>query len=442
MCIRDSSDVVEILDQTKLPFREKIIATTNYIEIIKAIKQLSIRGAPAIGVAGAFAAYLALKSSRYRQFEKLSKEILFKLKSIESARPTAVNLSWSINRFRRIIISSEETNYKKLVTIFRKEAMAISKEESNVSVMISEVGSKLIKRNSKIITHCNTGSLATTGPGTALGVIKFANTKVKGIKVFATETASRKSKIATALVANAASQLDPVSGPSGLSPGALGGRTGVGGDQLIVGADAKAIQKLDTQGRTFDAVGSAGKGSNKSNSIRLRRHSTKRVGGIISLYMPPNVSVTYNAGYTDEPIGGIAELAENVIAGVTSAEDLNEAIGNVVSETNIKGVDQAARQAILGLINAPFSGARSLYAINQGQIISHLRKTKSKRDGYDELIGEIIFHNKKRIFSINHALFIHQNHQNQSYQVQLLVHQAYFYMHLTLEEARRNNISL
>ena len=182
------SDVVEILDQTKLPFSEKIIATTNYIEIIKAIKQLSIRGAPAIGVAGAFAAYLALKSSRYRQFEKLSKEILFKLKSIESARPTAVNLSWSINRFRRIIISSEETNYKKLVTIFRKEAMAISKEESNVSVMISEVGSKLIKRNSKIITHCNTGSLATTGPGTALGVIKFANTKVKGIKVFATET--------------------------------------------------------------------------------------------------------------------------------------------------------------------------------------------------------------------------------------------------------------
>ena len=62
------SDVVEILDQTKLPFREKIIATTNYIEIIKAIKQLSIRGAPAIGVAGAFAAYLALKSSRYRQY--------------------------------------------------------------------------------------------------------------------------------------------------------------------------------------------------------------------------------------------------------------------------------------------------------------------------------------------------------------------------------------
>ena len=113
---------------------------------------------------------------------------MFNLKSIESARPTAVNLSWSINRFRRIIISSEETNYKKLLTIFRKEAMAISKEESNVSVMISEVGSKLIKRNSKIITHCNTGSLATTGPGTALGVIKFANTKVKGIKVFATET--------------------------------------------------------------------------------------------------------------------------------------------------------------------------------------------------------------------------------------------------------------
>ena len=200
--------------------------------------------------------------------------------------------------------------------------------------------------------------------------INFSIYKTEPAKVFATETASRKSKIATALVANAASQLDPVSGPSGLSPGALGGRTGVGGDQLIVGADAKAIQKLDTQGRTFDAVGSAGKGSNKSNSIRLRRHSTKRVGGIISLYMPPNVSVTYNAGYTDEPIGGIAELAENVIAGVTSAEDLNEAIGNVVSETNIKGIDQAGRQAILGIINAACSGARSVYAINQGQIIT------------------------------------------------------------------------
>ena len=181
-------DKVEILDQRKLPFKEHIISTEKSKVVIKAIKELSIRGAPAIGVAGGFAAYLALKETKAKNFDRLSVEILSKLELIECSRPTAVNLSWAIERFRKIINSGKETKYEKLLIIFRKESIKIAKEENIVSTAISKIGSKLIKKNAKIITHCNTGSLATTGPGTALGVIKFANKKNKGIRVFATET--------------------------------------------------------------------------------------------------------------------------------------------------------------------------------------------------------------------------------------------------------------
>ena len=108
-----------------------------------------------------------------------------------------------------------------------------------------------------------------------------------------------------------------------------------------------------------------GKDLNKTNSIRLQRSSTKQIGANISLYMPPNISVSYNANYTDEPIGAVAELGMNAIdlfmEGTNPGQITRELMG---------GVTQAARQAILASINAVAPGARALYALEKGQIIT------------------------------------------------------------------------
>ena len=176
---------IKILDQRQLPFKEKYIITDNYKVVIAAIKNLSVRGAPAIGVAGAFASFLALNELKDKQNFIL--EIRRRLKQIERSRPTAVNLSWAIKRFN-YILSGQNKTLDYLKKKFLQEALTIEKEEKNVSNKISKFGKNLIKNNYKILTHCNTGTLATTGPGTAFGIISYANKIRKNIKLFATET--------------------------------------------------------------------------------------------------------------------------------------------------------------------------------------------------------------------------------------------------------------
>lgn len=176
---------VKILDQRKLPFKTSYIITDNYKIVIKAIKNLSVRGAPAIGVAGGFAAFLAI--NKLRDNVNFKSKIKKMLKEIESSRPTAVNLSWAIKKFYRII-DSKKNSLTELKKIFFNTSIDIEKEEIEVSNKISRNGVKLIKNNFNILTHCNTGRLATTGIGTALGVILQANKIRKNIKLFATET--------------------------------------------------------------------------------------------------------------------------------------------------------------------------------------------------------------------------------------------------------------
>ena len=177
---------VNILDQRLLPFQHKYITTSDYKEVIKLIKSLAIRGAPAIGVTGAFGCYFALKDLKNKKNYKSS--IGKYLNQIEKARPTAVNLSWSVKRFRIIISDYKNLSYLDCLELFYKEANKIYNEERKVSERISINGLKLIKNHFKILTHCNTGALATTGPGTALGIIDKANKKFKNISLYATET--------------------------------------------------------------------------------------------------------------------------------------------------------------------------------------------------------------------------------------------------------------
>ena len=182
------SQSVFILDQTLLPFKVKYVESKNYKSIIKLIKKLSIRGAPAIGVAGSFAAYLAIKDLKSKSKINLIKDVTKRLNEIGSSRPTAVNLMWSMKRFHNLLLSNSTKDHIDLTNLFLKEAKYIFNHEKKVSTLISKIGSSIFFKNSKVITHCNTGSLATTGPGTALGVIKIANKRYKGIQVFATET--------------------------------------------------------------------------------------------------------------------------------------------------------------------------------------------------------------------------------------------------------------
>ena len=179
---------VFILDQTLLPFKVKYIETKHYKEIIKLIKNLSIRGAPAIGVAGSFAAFLALRNLPTQRNNSFYKIIRKRLDEIAQSRPTAVNLKWSIDRFNKILNANTEAPISVLFKLFYNEAKEIFQKERSVSLKISKFGLTLFSNKDKILTHCNTGSLATSGPGTALGIIKAANKKYKGIKVFATET--------------------------------------------------------------------------------------------------------------------------------------------------------------------------------------------------------------------------------------------------------------
>jgi len=156
------------------------------------------------------------------------------------------------------------------------------------------------------------------------------------------------------------------------APDSAGLSAGAGGDQSVIGLDFKKMSSI-TANPLVGRGGASSESFNKKNSIRLRRNSTKRVGGIISLYMPPNISVSYNANYTDEPIGAVSELGLNAIEAFmqgagsgTMTEDMAKTAGNNI----MGGVTNAAKAAILATLNVIAPGARALYAIESGQILT------------------------------------------------------------------------
>jgi methylthioribose-1-phosphate isomerase len=182
-----SGNSLTILDQTKLPHQEVYLKTSDYQDVIAAIKELKVRGAPAIGIAAAYAVVLgALKinaGSRNTFLEELEKVFT----DIAASRPTARNLFWAIERMRRVTVANQDiTQIKEALA---DEAMKIHVEESESSARLSDYGAGLIPDNGLILTHCNTGVLATAAAyGTALGVIIRASETGKNVRVLATET--------------------------------------------------------------------------------------------------------------------------------------------------------------------------------------------------------------------------------------------------------------
>lgn len=169
-----------ILDQTLLPDQEKWLSIESVDQLIQAIQNLSVRGAPLLGLAGIYGLHYAAKEATdYSHFQKLTHKI-------KKARPTAVNLAKLIDE--KLEKALHINQLSELQNVFLQEALLYEEELSKESQKIAYHGSLLICPKNSVLTHCNTGSLATIGLGTALGIIKYTFFQGKDINVFFTET--------------------------------------------------------------------------------------------------------------------------------------------------------------------------------------------------------------------------------------------------------------
>ncbi len=182
-----SGDRLILLDQTALPQRETYLEISDYRLAIHAIKTLQVRGAPAIGIAAGYGIVLGAQSLRARSFRAFQKEMARVLEDFAASRPTAVNLFRTIDRMRRAL--SATASPAEAVKALEREARLIHRQESAAMATLSRIGSSLIGKNFTVLTHCNTGQLATgVEYGTALGVIKYAAGQGKKVSVYADET--------------------------------------------------------------------------------------------------------------------------------------------------------------------------------------------------------------------------------------------------------------
>lgn len=179
---------VYILDQRLLPEKTKYLKCSEYEEIARAIENLSIRGAPAIGIAVAMGIALASLNSKAPDTKKLYKELKGVFKRFISTRPTAVNIKWAIERMENLIKSNLKLSVSELKNLIVKEAIKIHEEDIIINKTIGEYALPLFKNGCTVITYCNAGALATGGYGTATAGMYLAKEKGINFKVIACET--------------------------------------------------------------------------------------------------------------------------------------------------------------------------------------------------------------------------------------------------------------
>jgi len=177
---------IRIVDQSRLPHQEVQLQLACYEEVAEAIKTLRIRGAPLIGIAGAYGLSLCAQTIEADSRPQFLTELRRIAEALASTRPTAVNLRWAIDRM--LAATQAKTDIAAIKSALITEARAIHDEEREATRRLSRFGAELIEDGFIILTHCNAGSLATGGYGTALGVIKAAREQGKDISVIATET--------------------------------------------------------------------------------------------------------------------------------------------------------------------------------------------------------------------------------------------------------------
>ena len=172
---------VVMIDQTRLPRETVFVTCVDYRDVAKAIKDMIIRGAPAIGVAAAMGIALGVQKEDSSQFDHICE-------TLRATRPTAVNLFWAIKRMRDLYASLAGKPLEEIRAAMIAEAQAVKAEDIECCKSIGRHGADLVPDNKIVLTHCNAGALATAGYGTALGVIRAAVEQGKKIAVYADET--------------------------------------------------------------------------------------------------------------------------------------------------------------------------------------------------------------------------------------------------------------
>src|SRR5215472_15132927 len=179
---------VRFIDQTKLPAEEVYVTCRSYQEVGRAIREMVVRGAPAIGVAAAMGIALGIKQSRAKDSQSLRLEIDQIGQTIADTRPTAVNLFWAIRRMKEKFESVAGQSIEQIKAALVREAQQMYLEDIAANEAMGRHGATLMPSAGGVLTHCNAGALATCGYGTALGVVRAAVDAGKKLHVFADET--------------------------------------------------------------------------------------------------------------------------------------------------------------------------------------------------------------------------------------------------------------
>ncbi len=183
----------KMVDQTLLPYEFKYVNITGGQQMFDAIKNMIVRGAPAIGVAGAHGVVLFAQEleKEHLSRDEFVNKLLDKVDYITTSRPTAVNLMWAVEKQKEVIKNSK-SDIKGIIEELKQNAIKLEDEDIAINKKIGDYGAAVVPKGASILTHCNAGALATVGYGTALGVVRSAFANDPTIQVFADETRPRQ----------------------------------------------------------------------------------------------------------------------------------------------------------------------------------------------------------------------------------------------------------
>ena len=187
----DARGTVKMIDQRKLPLEFVVVEFDDYRDVARAIKEMYIRGAPAIGAAAAFGLALAARQSRATSRGELLADLELAADVIRTTRPTAVNLFWALDRMLQTARTSAQPGVRGIVQDLIDEAQRIADEDVEINRRLGAHGASLVEEGFHILTHCNAGSLATVDYGTALAAVRVAHEQGKRIHVWVDETRPR-----------------------------------------------------------------------------------------------------------------------------------------------------------------------------------------------------------------------------------------------------------
>ena len=188
VALDDENSALVIIDQTKLPYQTEILHLTSQNGIWEAIYKLQVRGAPAIGVAAGYGVYLAAKAINAEDYDDFYRQFVEAKDYLNSSRPTAVNLSWALNRMEQTVIAHKDEPIPSIIAALKAESAAIQDEDIRTCKLIGEYGLTLVKPGDGLLTHCNAGQLATSKYGTATAPMYLGHERGYNFHIFADET--------------------------------------------------------------------------------------------------------------------------------------------------------------------------------------------------------------------------------------------------------------